>query len=72
MAIIDIEKNDCNITTVEAEYDRAMAYVAPCFGKKKDGACPFCNRVAECIEATELKMTYEEHFKMSMKRLGYE
>ena len=74
--IIDIPKNDCNITTVEAEFDRAMAYVAPCFGRKivdenPNGPCSRCERVKECSEATGLGMTYEQHFKMSMKRMGY-
>ena len=60
--IIDIPKNDCNITTVEAEFDRAMAYIAPCYGKKKvrNGTLNYeciCNRNPECTEETKRQVS---------------
>lgn len=63
---IDVPPNDCNITTVEAEYDRAMAYKPPCFGDRKGDNLRFCKRCnwpSECQKETENPGWYEKQMK---------
>jgi len=51
---IDVIPNDCNITTVEAEYDRAMAYKPRCFGQRTpESNCKYCNWPFECQNKTD-------------------
>ena len=63
--VIDVPQNDCNITTVEAEFDRGMAYKPKCFGKERPilstkSKCGRCNWVKECAIEERVKAAKAE------------